>query len=69
MKEGRKGREDRWKEEKTGRKEGRKEKKTGRKKGRKDRRKEEEEGNWAGLDLLAGRVWPTGLMFDTPGLN
>ena len=43
----------------------------GRKKSRKEGWKEgkEEEGNWAGLDLLAGRFWPTGRMFDTPALN
>ena len=77
-KEGRKeGRKRRPEDQKEGRKEGRKEgKKTERKGGRKigrtdDRQKEgkEEEGNWAGLDLLAGRFWPTGHMIDTPDVT
>ena len=57
------------KEENTGRKDGRKrreDKKEG-KEGRKEGK--EEEGNWAGLDLSAGRFWPTGRMFDTPDLH
>ena len=49
-------RKERWKE-------GRKEKKIGRKEGK------EEEGNWARLNLTAGRIWPTGRMFDTPALE
>ena len=65
---------ERWKERKDGGIETKKERS---KKGRKERRtddrregrKRRQEGKWAGLDALAGRFWPTGRMFDTPGLN
>ena len=41
--------------------------KTERTDGRK--RREDREGKCAGLDALAGRFWPTGLMFDIPVLG
>lgn len=54
---------------KVGKIEGRKEgTKQGKKEGR-IRRKRTQEGMWARLLLLAGQFWPTGHMFDTPGLN
>ena len=62
-KEGKKGRKEIWKEG------GREEREEGQKEGRRDEKREErKEGKWARLNPSAGQFWPTGRMFDTPGL-